>query len=257
MLEIERFNVPASPPRLERDDTVLAALPACARQPFEFDELRGFPAFALMRLVRDWVEGEDEAGAGLWRADTPDRLYESIDPHLAFAHAIVGHLCAAPQDSALRDSNLLWVVCNRYPQSVCASYAIQLAGVVSDEVIPERWHLAPWWRAAAMLGDSEVYLAALGMQYLWLRRHELDLRSLAAVEAHTTTGLVRPCASPPLHLSFVLSEVLGPDEADWPQFQRALLEKFALDSTPAEARYAADNLGWEQLTGMPYDALIS
>src|SRR5688572_29866239 len=102
MLPTHRFDllVPTSSgprPRRRTD------LPSCAWEAVNPAELERFPAFGLMRLARDWVEGDDQVGAGVWQQGHPDRYYE--DPEhasLRAAHALVGHLCAMPAHAALR-----------------------------------------------------------------------------------------------------------------------------------------------------------
>lgn len=213
-----------------------ATLPACAHVPVDREELQTVPAFDLMRLVRDWVEGEDDAGAGLWLAGSPSRLYEYVDGHrLCAAHAVIGFLSASPGETRLSDVTLMHASCKKYWPPDGWSPAQELEGEVTDERPPGWARLAPWWRTASMFRDEQVDLAAIGLHYLWMTRHERDLASLAA---HTPVdgGLLRSqTVRPPLHLRAAMEAVLEPSNSDRAPFARAVLDELRLDSTLAEA----------------------
>lgn len=257
MHTLHRFNEIVRPLREDSERPADLRLPRCAHELFPLGELRDFPGFVLMRLARDWVEGYDEANDGLWLADRPRRLYEGEDSRrLCAAHALVGHLCAVPEHSLLRDENLLRVACDRYWCAPETSPADQLEQGVGGERAPGRSGMAPWWRAAAMLRDPRVDLAAAGMHWMWLKRGALDLAALTDERPGLHGEYVDVEAVPPLQLRAVLTEVFGPNQALWPAFERAVLQTLSLDSTLEEALDYEPEPDSEELSGLSLDELF-
>src|SRR4051812_43742864 len=137
MLPTHRFDllVPKPPSHSRRRKV---ELPSCAWEAVGPPELGRFPAFELMRLARDWVEGDDELGVEVWQEDQPERYYEDAEhAPLCAAHAVVGHLCAAPEDAVLRGEALLDASFRRYWGSSPLRTPALPAHAINDERPPQ------------------------------------------------------------------------------------------------------------------------
>jgi hypothetical protein len=259
MLWLERFDEVLPRPRVERPAAADASRPWTC-EPGWPGKLAGFPAFALMRLVRDWVEGDQPnwIAWGVWRRGVPARLEESVEyARLGVAHAVVGHLCGTPDDARLRDANLARVACLSYWGPGWVWPLGYVEEELSDDAVPGRANMLPWWRAAAMLPDPATEMAAIGMHYFWLRRHELDLPALAAEEPWGPENLLMPASPGPLRLPTVLQVVFGPDESVWPPFERDVARTLPLDSTLGESVWGdLEGPDLEELTGLTYEELF-
>jgi hypothetical protein len=133
-----------------------------------------------------------------------------------------------------------------------------MGGLVKDER-PDDWRrLAPWWRAAAMLNDHDVTLAALGLHYLWKNRSRVASLSPTAVASESSAQFdARGPVAPRLHFAAVLTDVLGADSSKWPQFERSVVDSLVLDSSIEDAlRACRGEPDWEELTGLPFDELV-
>jgi hypothetical protein len=136
----------------------------------------GFPLWFIVRAIRGALEGPCHGRHPHCRA--------------GLAQAICGYLDEHPDDAVLSDPDLLLEVAARYygvrdPTELVSldedsdgwsrplADAFRQARSNGPRTVRPPAATSPWWRAAHILGGSEVELAAVVMEHLWRRRNEV------------------------------------------------------------------------------------